>query len=187
MAGFSSLLAFWIGGAGAGAAPPPEPPATAGFRSLMAPWAGGAGGGSAVDNYTSSAVFYIPLRMVSGLWSTSGVAPGTPPGSEAWLPSIRQPIGYTDPRDGKFYCDPIWYRAFEYLFETRLGGRGAPSVPDVVSTVTATQATAAAASATVTEIAQQTQANAEALFVVREVVQGGGLDGAEQIPGVDLR
>lgn len=132
----------------------------------------------------SSAVLYIPIRMVSALWSASGVSAST--GELAWLPPARQAMTYTNPRDGKAYCDPSWYRFFEYISETRLGGKQGPSISSVVTVVTDVQTTAAASTTAVTELQQQTQTNAEALAVVREVAVNNSLTGAGQIPQVEL-
>ena len=59
-AGPTSLLAFWLGGAGADPAPPAQ---AGGIVSMLAPWLGGAG--------TVQAGFYGLL----GLW-IGGAAPG---------------------------------------------------------------------------------------------------------------
>lgn len=57
--GYHSLLAFWIGGAGTGAAPATP----VGYRSLLAPWIGGAGVPSAPPGgdvgYTSLLAFWV--------------------------------------------------------------------------------------------------------------------------------
>ena len=132
---------------------------------------------------SSSAVLYIPIRMVSALWSTTGVSAST--GELAWLPSAQVPIAVPDGR-GNLVCTPIWYRALEYVFETRLGGKQGPSIPAVVSVVTDVQTTAAASTTAVTELQQQTQTNAEALAVVREVAVNNALTGAGLIPNVEL-
>ena len=135
---------------------------------------------------TSSAVFYVPIRMVSGLWSTSGItASADLENLQAWLPPQRQPIAYQ--QGGQWFCDPTWYRFFQFVAEIKLGGVSGPTLPDVVTTVTETQATAAAASASVTEIAQQTTANAEALAATVQVAVVNSLTGADQIPLVDMR
>lgn len=138
---------------------------------------------SAGPSFTSGGVVYLPLRMVSGLWNTAGVSASK--GELAWLPPARQPIGTTDAR-GNFMCDPAWYRFFEYIAETRLGGKQGPGIPAVVAVVAQTQVTAAASTTAVAELTQQTQANAEALFVVREVAQNNSLTGAGLIPQVEL-
>ena len=135
---------------------------------------------------TSAAVFYVPIRMVSGLWSTAGItASANLENLQAWLPPQRQPVAYQ--QGNQFFCDPAWYRFFEFVANVKLGGQSGPTLPDVAATVTETQATAAAASATVTEIAQQTTANAEALAATVQVAVDNDLTGWEQIPGVLLR
>ncbi|MGL4649955.1 MAG: hypothetical protein ACRC1H_11145, partial [Caldilineaceae bacterium] len=87
---------------------------------------------------------------------------------------------------GQFMCDPAWYRFFEYIAETRLGGKQGPAIPAIATVVNEVQATAAASSTVVTELQQQTQANAESLSVVREVAINNSLTGAGQIPQVEL-
>lgn len=138
----------------------------------------------------SGAVFYIPVRMVSGLWSTAGItASANLENLQAWLPPRRQPMGWVTiggvrhPVD----WDDTVYRFLQFVSEVKLGGQNGPTLPDVVTTVTDTQATAAAASAGVTELAQQTTANAEALAATVQVVTTNALTGASQIPRVDLR
>lgn len=134
--------------------------------------------------YTSAGVLYIPVRMVSALWSSTGA--GGSGGAVAWLPPARQDMVYFNQRTNSYKCDPSWYRFFEYMAETKLGGKAGPTLPAVVTALTDTQTTSAASTAAVTAVQQQTQANAEALFVTREVVKLNGLTGSEQIPNVEL-
>ena len=138
---------------------------------------------AAATAFTSAGVLYLPIRMVSALWSASGVTQAR--AEVAWLPPARQPIGFTDAR-GQFIADPSWYRFFEYMAEYRLGGKQGPAITEVVTAVEATQTTAAASSTTVTELQQQTQANAESLAVVREVAINNSLVGSGLIPAVEL-
>ena len=138
---------------------------------------------SITTGFTSAGVLYLPIRMSSALWSAGAPSGG---GEVAWLPPARQPVTFTDARTGQTFCDPAWYRFFEYIAEQRLGGKTGPSITTVVQTLTDTQTTAAAATSTVAELQQQTQANAESLYVVRSVAKLNLLDGAEQIPPVEL-
>lgn len=134
---------------------------------------------------SSGALVYIPHREIAGMYQT-GVATATArPNDVAWLPSAQTPIGRAKP-DGTVVMDPAWYRALQHLFEIRLGGRAAPSLPDVITTVETTQAAAVQSSQQVTALTQQSQANAESLAVVRQVAQNNGLTGADQIPPVVL-
>lgn len=142
----------------------------------------GLGGGALARS--SGAVVYFAHREVSGLYQT-GVGMTTRANEVAWLPSAQTPIGHTRP-DGRVVMDPAWYRALQHLFEIRLGGRGAPSLPDVITTVETTQAAAVQSGQQVTALTQQSQANAESLSVVRQVAQNNGLAGADQIPPVVL-
>jgi hypothetical protein len=134
---------------------------------------------------SSGAVLFLTIRGVSGVYQ-QGVGNGTSrPNDVAWLPSAQTPIGRAKP-DGTVVMDPAWYRAFQHLFEVKLGGRSAPSLPDVVTTVETTQAAAVQSGQQVGALTQQSQANAESLNVVRQVVQNNALTGAAQIPPVVL-
>jgi hypothetical protein len=134
---------------------------------------------------SSGAVLFLTIRGVSGVYQ-QGVGNGTSrPNDVAWLPSAQTPIGRAKP-DGSVVMDPAWYRAFQHLFEVKLGGRAAPSLPDVVTTVESTQAAAVQNGQQVGALTQQSQANAESLNVVRQVVQNNALTGASQIPPVVL-
>lgn len=146
----------------------------------------GLGGGALARS--SGAVVYFAHREVSGLYQT-GVGMTTRANEVAWLPSAQTPVGWVTINGVRYpvNIDPLsWYRALEHLFEIRLGGRGAPSLPDVVTTVETTQAAAVQSGQQVTALTQQSQANAESLSVVRQVAQNNGLAGADQIPPVVL-
>jgi hypothetical protein len=134
---------------------------------------------------TTGVVMYLPIRAVSGVYQTGVGSTQTRPNDVAWLPSAQTPIGRAQP-DGTVVMDPAWYRAFQHLFEVKLGGRAAPSLPDVVTTVESTQAAAVQNGQQVGALTQQSQANAESLNVVRQVVQNNALVGAAQIPPVVL-
>lgn len=135
--------------------------------------------------YTSSTVLYLPVRMASGLWSTSGVAASSDlTNLQSWLPPQRQPVAYQ--QGGQWFCDPTWYRFFQFVAEIKLGGRSGPTLPDVVTAITDTQTTAATATASVVTLQQQTSANAEALAATVQVAQNNSLAGAGQIPRVEL-
>lgn len=140
----------------------------------------------AVTAFTSAGVLYLPIRMSSALWSASGVSVAKT--EIAWLPPARQPIGYVTIGGQRYPIegDPAYYRFHEYVSERRLGGKTGPAITEVVTAVAETQATAAASSTAVTELQQQTQTNAEALAVVREVAINNSLTGAGQIPAVEL-
>lgn len=133
---------------------------------------------------TTGAVSYLPLRAVSGVFQT-GVGATTRQNDVQWLPGAQTPIGRVRP-DGLVTIDPVWYRALQHIFEVRLGGRAAPTLPDVITTVETTQAAAVQSGQQVSALTQQSQANAESLSVVRQVVQNNSLTGSDQIPPVVL-
>jgi hypothetical protein len=134
---------------------------------------------------TSGAVFYVPIRVVSGVYQEGVNNTQSRPNDVAWLPNAQTPIGRARP-DGSVVMDPAWYRAFQHLFEVKLGGRAAPSLSDVITTVETTQAAAVSSGQQVSALAQQSQANAESLAVVRQVAQNNAFPGSEQIPPVVL-
>ena len=134
---------------------------------------------------STGAVMYLPIRAVSGVYQTGVSSTQSRPNDVAWLPSAQTPIGRAKP-DGSVVMDPAWYRAFQHMFEVKLGGRSAPSLPDVVTTVENTQAAAVQSGQQVSALTQQGQANAESLNVVRQVVQNNALAGSAQIPPVVL-
>lgn len=137
-----------------------------------------------VQAYSSGAVVYIPLRMVSGIWSVIGV-PGTGDGNlRAWLPGARHPIGYIGGQP--LYVDASWYRFFDCLANIRLSGQNAQTVSDLVSALTDTQSTASAASSSVATASVQIQTNAEALAAIASILRSSALSGSDQIPEVRL-
>jgi hypothetical protein len=128
---------------------------------------------------------FVSVRGLSGVYQTGVSNTAARPNDVAWLPSAQTPIGRAKP-DGSVVMDPAWYRALQHLFEVRMGGRAAPSLPDVITTVETTQAAAVQSGQQVTALTQQSQANAEALSVVVQVAQNNSLTGADQIPPVIL-
>jgi hypothetical protein len=137
---------------------------------------------------STGAVMYLPIRAVTGVYQTGVSSTQSRPNDVAWLPSAQTPFGFVT-INGQSYPmtpDPAWYRAFQHLFEVKLGGRSAPSLPDVITTVESTQAAAVQNGQQVGALTQQSQANAESLNVVRQVIQNNALVGAAQIPPVVL-
>jgi hypothetical protein len=68
----------------------------------------------------------------------------------------------------------------------RIGGFTGERLADVVAAVEANQAATAQTTQQVSAVAQQAQANAEVLLVVRDVIVDNALTGAGQIPRPDL-
>ena len=134
---------------------------------------------------SSGAVVYLPHREVSGVYQVGVSTTAARPNDVAWLPSAQTPIASLNGR-GQYVMEPSWYRFFQHLADVRLGGRAAPSLPDVITTVETTQAAAVQSGQQVSALTQQSQANAESLAVVRQVVQNNALTGADQIPPVTL-
>jgi hypothetical protein len=92
-------------------------------------------------------------------------------------------IGKTMP-DGTVQIDPNWWRFLHDLFEQRLGGSQGDSIPDITTTVVDTRAQAITAQSSVSAVAQQVDANAQALAATVQVAQNNSLTGSKQIPPV---
>lgn len=137
---------------------------------------------------STGAVLYVPIRTTSGIYQV-GVSETVRGKQLQWLPSAQTPLGYVivnGKRLPVMMDERTWYRAMDHLFEIKLGGRFAPSLPDVTATVETTQAAAVQSGQQVVALTQQTQANAEVLSVAREVIVNNALVGAAQIPRVVL-
>lgn len=119
--------------------------------------------------------------------SGGGVGIGVVPwaGAEArrpkvdWLPPPNVPITL----DGKT-MNPVWYRAFFEMFERRLGGISAATVPSLQTTVSQVQTLTVATVAYADEAVAYTRGVAESTAAVKEVAQNNGLSGAESVPDV---
>ena len=136
--------------------------------------------------HSTGAVSFFSVRAVSGLWSTVGVqASADTRGALTWLPRESEPLGIVN-KDGTVRISPYWYRFFNTVANVKLGGIEGATVPDVASTVTATIEIAAAAEAQSASVAQQVQTNAEAAYVMRNVIKQAALAGSDQIPEVGL-
>lgn len=136
----------------------------------------------------TGALLYVPIRAVSGVYQEGVSSTQTRPNDVQWLPNAQNPVGWVMVGGQKLpvQFDPVFYRALQHLFEVKLGGRAAPSLPDVITTVETTQAAAVQSGQQVSALTQQSQANAESLNVVRQVVQNNALTGSDQIPPVVL-
>lgn len=141
--------------------------------------------GAAASPTSTGGVMFVSIRALSGIYQEGVSTTQTRPNDVAWLPSAQTPIGRAKP-DGTIVMEPAWYRFFQHVADVRLGGRAAASLPDVITTVEATQTAAVQSGQQVSALTQQSQANAESLNVVRQVVQNNALVGAGQIPPVVL-
>ena len=143
-----------------------------------------------VRSYTTAAtsvarstgfVSYYSNRTISGVYRP-GVDGTLSFDVMQWLPSAMTNVVVSNGRGG-YVLSPPWYQFLTTIAE-RLGGIGGSSIPDVVSAVESTQTSAVLATAHVAAVVQQSQTNAEALSVVREVLQNNAVPGAAQIPPV---
>jgi hypothetical protein len=134
----------------------------------------------------SGAVVYYVARAISGVYS-----PGinsTSSARDTTLPAARMPIGYAEVNGQRVpvYVDAnAWYRWMSAVWD-RIGGFTGERLADVVAAVEANQAATAQTTQQVSAVAQQAQANAEVLLVVRDVIVDNALTGAGQIPRPDL-
>lgn len=129
---------------------------------------------------STNIVLYVPFRDLSGVYVGSGVTNADATTSaKSMLPPQR--VLMVD-KDG--YCNPQWYRYFDWLTNQKLGGVNAPNISDIVTTVTTAQAAVTATATTVSEVIEQATQNAAALDTIREVAQTSALTGADQIPSV---
>lgn len=134
--------------------------------------------GTAVSMRSSSAAAYIALRTLSGLLTSTTVEP------EEDLTNLRKLFPRQSQKvvmpDGSMAIE--WYRFFDYLVNTFLGGPDAPTMGDVIAEIERQIAAARLLEARTLAIAQQAQANAESLSAAVQVIQNNALTGAAQIP-----
>ncbi len=109
---------------------------------------------------------YVPLREVSGLFTTSLTAAR---GNKEWRPEIHVPIGRVV--GDKVQLDESWFRYFRFLGQHKLGGAGFPSLPEVVTQSQLTSAIASSSAAITAAQDQQAAANAQALEALRQIVE----------------
>lgn len=129
----------------------------------------------------TAATLYVPLRTLTGLFSTAGVTKSKDTHNlKAWFPSQRVPLA------GQELMQPEWYRFFQYLTETVLGGANGSTLPDVAASVTYAEAQSIATAAVTKALAQQGAANAQSLSAVVQVAVASALPGSAQIPPVQL-
>lgn len=133
--------------------------------------------------YETGAVVYLPLRVLSGVWTTTGIQ-ADEQSLKAWLPPARQPIAYQ--QNNQWLCDPTWYRFFQYVAEIKLGGANGPTITEVADNAAATAQNAATTQTQISAVIQQGQTNAESLQAAIQVVQNSSLPGSDQIPPPQL-
>ena len=108
----------------------------------------------------------------SGLISTDTV--------RSHFPSQRIPVAWFQGQP--IYMDVTWYRFFDYIVNTQLGGFNGPKLSDITDTVSSSSTAAIDAQNAVSIVAQTVNANADALAATVQVSQAAALPGATQIP-----
>lgn len=86
--------------------------------------------------------------------------------------------------DGRVRINPDWFRFLHDQFEQRLGGVQGDSIPDISTAVVSTREQSIAAITGVAAVAQQVDANAQALGATVQVTQNNSLTGSNQIPPI---
>lgn len=137
---------------------------------------------SLAERRFTTAHISLPLRIVSGPFSSAGITPlSNIDKLKSWLPSQSVPVA---DKDGKM--TPPWYRFLNFFMEVFIGGASSPTLPDIAASVTYSEAQSIAQSVVTVAFAQQALANAQALDAAVAVVRQAALPGAEQIPSVQL-
>lgn len=118
---------------------------------------------------------------VAGVYSLAGnVAWG---GSQirrkaiSWLPPATTPLSL----DGGKTMNPVWFRALHELFENRLGGIDAPTVPEVVTTAKQTQTQVLTVQKGVQSVGSQVTAITNAVNTQTQVAKESSLAGSDQL------
>ncbi len=114
---------------------------------------------------------YIPMREVSGLFTTSLIAART---EKKWKPRGGVPFGWVTVGGKRLEVEnnPSWWEHFRDLGTRKLGGPLFPTLPEVVTQSQLTAAIASSAAAITAAQDQQAAANAQALEALRQVVEG---------------
>ena len=118
---------------------------------------------------------------VVGIISVAGRVPwvGSPakPREVNWLPKANTPISL----DGKT-MNPAWYRAFHEIFENRLGGINAETVPQVAVKQDQVNAYLVDVQSGVTSMGVQVSTITDVVNIQTEVAQTNNLAGSNQVP-----
>lgn len=136
----------------------------------------------------TGAVAFVSARATSGRWSSAGSTPESTNlrNLRAWLPPAMVPIGYVkgDRNIPVMVDTQSWYKFIDYLVNVVLGGINASTLADVTTASELASLRSAITEASVAIIAQQTQANSDALAAAVQVAQDADLPGADNIPPV---
>lgn len=131
-------------------------------------------------NRASTFTAYIPIRAISGLFTTGVMTKKRP---KNWKPHALQPIGQTKSGEDVL-IDPAWLRHLSYLGQAKLGGATFPTLPEMTSFILLAQQNAAAITQVQNALEQMVTANAQSQAAVVQVVQTAALAGSMQIPPV---
>ena len=132
-----------------------------------------------LGGFTDS-VMYLPIRAYAN--SEAGSVENTTLNTlKSLLPRQPQKVVQADGT-----MDPAWYRCFDYLINTYLGSLSQPTIESIVTAVEESMGATMAAAQTTALVAQQAQANAEALAATVEVLNTNSIAGASEIPRVSL-
>ena len=123
---------------------------------------------------SSTCVTVIGVISVAGRvpWAGSNAKPR----EVNWLPKANTPISL----DGKT-MNPVWYRAFHEIFENRLGGINAETVPQVAVKQDQVNSYLVDVQAGVVGMGVQVSAITDTVNTQTEIAQTNDLSGADQI------
>ncbi len=135
---------------------------------------------------TTGAITLIPLRMVSGRFTATGVVSSANQRNlRPWYPGRHVPFG-KDAAGKPIYISPDWDRFFSFFADTMMGGINASTVPEVEASITYGQAQALIDQAILVAQTQWLQNLAQAIDATKQVVVSSSLPGSDQIPPVQL-
>jgi hypothetical protein len=124
----------------------------------------------------STGSFNLALRFVSGVYSGGGGVQNTTR-RKTLFP--RRDVRFVD--DNGYITDQ-WHRHLQFMYEQKLGGDNAPSLPDVQTTVASVQTAAVAVSGQLSNVVQVVENNAAVQSAATEVLVATAAPGAAQIP-----
>lgn len=129
----------------------------------------------------SDAIWYLPFRAVSGLYSAGVAEENADAGLRSFLPHNSVKVLRADGT-----MNPVWYKFFQVFVDVFLAGAGTYSLEDILAAVEEAQANNTSLTQLTAAVQAQVQTNAESQAAIRQVVQDNSLSGADQIPPVAL-
>jgi hypothetical protein len=142
----------------------------------LATYAGATSSASSVSKAASASAWTVSgaeLAAARVTWGGTAAKRAHVP----WLPAAHTPITL----DGKT-LNPVWFRAFHEIFENRLGGVNAKTVPQVVTEQAQTQTQVLQVQTQSAQVAVAIGDIASTVNTATQVAQNNDLSGSDQIP-----